>query len=63
MALPIEVKTNPEQIIELTTETLLFGMNQDYGSCGKSGSRLLITQAKNQASISHQSVTNQVADW
>ncbi|GET53511.1 hypothetical protein GLOIN_2v1767054 [Rhizophagus irregularis DAOM 181602=DAOM 197198] len=26
--LPIEVKTNPEQIIELTTETLLFGMNQ-----------------------------------
>ncbi|PKB95696.1 hypothetical protein RhiirA5_436225, partial [Rhizophagus irregularis] len=26
--LPIEVKTGPEQVIELTAETLLFGMNQ-----------------------------------
>jgi len=26
--LPIEVKTSPEQVIELTAETLLFGMNQ-----------------------------------
>src|SRR3954469_9754258 len=26
--LPIEIKTGPEQVIELTAETLLFGMNQ-----------------------------------
>src|SRR6185369_15390343 len=27
--LPIEIKTSPEQIIELTANTPLFGMNQD----------------------------------
>ncbi|PKY61769.1 hypothetical protein RhiirA4_523616 [Rhizophagus irregularis] len=58
--LPIEVKTGPEQVIELTAETLLFGMNQGventltifqqiiyYGSCGESPNIVILEPGSN----------------